>query len=253
PERPHGLDYIKGLTTDFVELAGDRNFAEDRALIGGIGRFRGRSVVILAQERGHDMKSRFEHNFGMPKPEGYRKAIRLMKLADRFKLPIITLVDTTGAYPGVEAEARGQAEAIARSIETCLEVGVPIVSVVIGEGGSGGAIAIATGDTVLMLEHAVYSVISPEGCASILWRSSDQAQAAAEAMRLTARDLYSLGIIDQIIEEPTGGSHRSPEEAIRRVGNAIEGALVQLLPLSPAEIKQKRRQKYLDIAKKALS
>ena len=253
PERPHGLDYIQGLTSEFVELAGDRTFADDRALIGGIGRFRGRSVVILAQERGHDMKSRVEHNFGMAKPEGYRKAIRLMKLADRFNLPIITLVDTAGAYPGIDAEARGQAEAIARSIETCLEVGVPIISVVIGEGGSGGAIAIATGNSVLMLEHAVYSVISPEGCASILWRSSDQAQIAAEALKLTAKDLHSLGIIDQIIEEPAGGSHRSPEEAILRVGNAIEEALAQLEALSPAEIKQQRRQKYLDIGKKGLS
>ncbi|MDI9408932.1 MAG: acetyl-CoA carboxylase carboxyltransferase subunit alpha [Candidatus Pacebacteria bacterium] len=252
PERPHGLDYIQGLMTEFNELAGDRNFAEDRALIGGIARFRGRSVVILAQEKGHDMKSRVEHNFGMAKPEGYRKAIRLMRLADRFNLPIITLVDTSGAYPGIEAEARGQAEAIARSIETCLEVGVPIISVVIGEGGSGGAIAIATGNSVLMLEHAVYSVISPEGCASILWRSADQAQIAAEALKLTAKDLFSLGIIDQIIEEPSGGSHRSPTEAITRVGDAIEASLNRLANLSRDEIKQNRRQKYIEIGKKGL-
>src|ERR1700761_9530178 len=204
PDRPHCLDYIEKLIEDFTPLAGDRVFAEDQAIIGGLGRFMGQSCVIIGQERGHDTDTRIKHKFGMAKPEGYRKAMRLMNLAERFKLPIITLVDTAGAFPGVDAEARGQAEAIARSIETCLSVGVPLVSCIIGEGGSGGAIAIAAGDRVLMLEHATYSVISPEGCASILWRSAGQAPDAAAALKLTAQDLLQLGVIDRIIREPLG-------------------------------------------------
>jgi acetyl-CoA carboxylase carboxyl transferase subunit alpha len=245
PERPHGSDYIAGLIAEFTPLAGDRAFAEDRAIIGGLGRFRGRAVVVLAHEKGADTEARVKHNFGMAKPEGYRKAIRLMHLAQRFGLPVLSFVDTAGAYPGIEAEERGQAEAIARSIEACLQIEVPMVATVIGEGGSGGAIAIAAGNKVLMLEHSVYSVISPEGCASILWRSAGNAQDAAEALKLTAQDLLKLGIIDQIVSEPLGGAHRDKAATIEAVGNAIESALTPLLALDRLALRKQRREKFL--------
>src|SRR5579859_2900188 len=228
PERPHASDFIKGLITDFTPLAGDRSFSEDRAIIGGLGRFRGLSAMVMGQEKGADTESRVKHNFGMARPEGYRKARRLMELASRFRIPVLTFVDTAGAYPGIDAEARGQAEAIARSIETCLAIEVPLIAAVIGEGGSGGAIALAAGNRVLMLEHAVYSVISPEGCASILWRSADQAKEAAEALKLTADDLLKLGVIDEIVVEPLGGAHRDPTSIVQAVGYAIEAALTDL-------------------------
>ena len=244
-DRPHCLDYIAGMITDFTPLAGDRNFAEDHAMPGGLGRFNGRSVVIMGQERGHDTETRIKHNFGMARPEGYRKAQRLMEMADHFQMPIITLVDTAGAYPGRGAEERGQAEAIARSIEVSLNTGVPIISVIIGEGGSGGAIAIATADRVYMLEHSIYSVISPEGCASILWRSGDYAADAAAALRLTAQDLQELGIIDGIINEPVGGAHRMKEETIASVAAQIEKALTQIGAWTPEDIKKSRRKKFL--------
>lgn len=243
--RPHCLDYIAGMITDFTPLAGDRNFSEDHAMPGGLGRFNGRSVVIMGQERGHDTETRIKHNFGMARPEGYRKAQRLMEMADHFQLPIITLVDTAGAYPGRGAEERGQAEAIARSIEVCLNVGVPIISVIIGEGGSGGAIAIATADRVYMLEHSIYSVISPEGCASILWRSGDYAADAAAALRLTAQDLQELGVIDGIIAEPIGGAHRMKEETIASVSAQIEKALTQMNGWKSDDIRKSRRKKFL--------
>lgn len=246
PGRPHFQDYVRGLIEDFTPLAGDRLFAEDQALIGGLGRFRGRSCVILGQEKGNDTQSRIRHNFGMPRPEGYRKAQRLMAMAGQFNLPIITLVDTAGAYPGVDAEARGQSEAIARSIESCLRAPVPIITVIIGEGGSGGAIAIATADRVFMLEHSIYSVISPEGCASILWRSAAQAQEAAAALKLTAQDLEGFGLIDGIIAEPVGGAHRHREETVRRVGETIEAALLTLCPWTGEQIIETRAQKYLN-------
>jgi acetyl-CoA carboxylase carboxyl transferase subunit alpha len=245
PERPHGSDYIEGLITEFTPLAGDRAFAEDRAIIGGLGRFRGRAVVVLAHEKGADTEARVKHNFGMAKPEGYRKAIRLMRLAQRFALPVLSFVDTAGAYPGIEAEERGQAEAIARSVEACLQIEVPMVATVIGEGGSGGAIAIAAGNKVLMLEHAVYSVISPEGCASILWRSAGNAQDAAEALKLTAQDLLKLDIIDEIVTEPLGGAHRDKAATIDAVGNAIESALNPLLDLDGPALRKQRREKFL--------
>ncbi|MGH7046731.1 MAG: acetyl-CoA carboxylase carboxyltransferase subunit alpha [Stellaceae bacterium] len=245
PERPHASDYIGALITDFVPLAGDRAFAEDRAITGGIGRFRGHSVVVLGTEKGMDTESRLAHNFGMARPEGYRKARRLMRLADRFHLPVLTLVDTAGAYPGIDAEARGQAEAIARAIETCLDIEVPLVATVIGEGGSGGAIALAAGNAVLMLEHAVYSVISPEGCTSILWRDGEHASEAAEALRLTAQDLLRLGIIDRIVPEPLGGAHRLPKEAIKGVGEAIDEALQPFLAIGGRELRAQRREKFL--------
>jgi acetyl-CoA carboxylase carboxyl transferase subunit alpha len=245
PERPHGSDYIAGLIAEFTPLAGDRAFAEDRAIIGGLGRFRGRAVVVLAHEKGADTEARVKHNFGMAKPEGYRKAIRLMHLAQRFGLPVLSFVDTAGAYPGIEAEERGQAEAIARSIEACLQIEVPMVATVIGEGGSGGAIAIAAGNKVLMLEHSVYSVISPEGCASILWRSAGNAQDAAEALKLTAQDLLKLGIIDHIVSEPLGGAHRDKAATIEAVGNAIESALNPLLALDRLALRKQRREKFL--------
>ncbi|MBV8547998.1 MAG: acetyl-CoA carboxylase carboxyltransferase subunit alpha [Alphaproteobacteria bacterium] len=253
PDRPHCLDYIKALVEDFTPLAGDRLFADDQAIIGGLGRFSGQPCVIIGQERGHDTESRIKHNFGMAKPEGYRKAQRLMDMANRFRLPVITLVDTAGAFPGVDAEARGQAEAIARSIEKCLNINVPLIACVIGEGGSGGAIAIAAGDRVLMLEHAIYSVISPEGCASILWRSASQAADAAAALRLTAQDLEQLGIIDQIIPEPLGGAHRNREEMIARVGNAIGEALEELSRYDAKTLLNNRREKYLAMGKKSVS
>ncbi|WP_114392286.1 acetyl-CoA carboxylase carboxyltransferase subunit alpha [Oleisolibacter albus] len=253
PARPHCLDYVNALITDFTPLAGDRLFGEDRAIIGGLGRFRGRAVMVIGQEKGNDTESRVRHNFGMAKPEGYRKAQRLMQMADRFHLPIITLVDTAGAFPGVSAEERGQAEAIAKSIETCLRVRVPIISVVIGEGGSGGAIAIASADRVLMLEHSIYSVISPEGCAGILWRSAANAADAAVALRLTAQDLKDLGVIDRIIMEPVGGAHRRVQEMLLAVGNAIEDALDGLRSQDGGTLRHNRRQKFLDMGQKGLS
>jgi acetyl-CoA carboxylase carboxyl transferase subunit alpha len=252
PERPHAKDYIGALVTDWTPLAGDRAFGEDRAILGGLGRFRGRSVVVLGQEKGSDTESRVAHNFGMAKPEGYRKARRLMELADRFGLPVIALVDTAGAYPGIDAEARGQAEAIARSVEACLRLKVPMVAAVIGEGGSGGAIAIAAANSVVMLEHAVYSVISPEGCSSILWRSGENAQDAAEALRLTAQDLLKLGVIDAIVPEPLGGAHRQREDAIGALGDALERALQPLLGVDGAALKAHRRDKYLAMGSKGL-
>lgn len=252
PNRPHAKDYIGGLITDYQPLAGDRRYAEDEAIIGGLGRFRGQAVVVMGQERGNDTDSRVKHNFGMAKPEGYRKAQRLMALADRFGLPILTLVDTAGAFPGVQAEERGQAEAIAKSIESCLRASVPVISVVIGEGGSGGAIAIATADRVYMLEHAIYSVISPEGCASILWRSAANAAEAAAALRLTAQDLKALGVIDQVIDEPVGGAHRAPAVIIKAVGDIAESGLKDLLSRNASALKAERRAKYLAMGSKGL-
>ncbi|MDP7467993.1 MAG: acetyl-CoA carboxylase carboxyltransferase subunit alpha [Alphaproteobacteria bacterium] len=245
PDRPHFTDYISGLVEDFTPLAGDRAFAEDRAIIGGLGRFRGRTAMIIGHEKGMDTNTRMEHNFGMARPEGYRKAIRLMKTADHFGLPVLTLVDTPGASPGVGAEERGQAEAIAASIETCLALKVPLISAVIGEGGSGGAIALAAANKVLMLENAVYSVISPEGCASILWRSGDQVQAAAEAMKLTAQDLLELGVVDEVIPEPVGAAHRFPGSVISALGDAVEGVLDELMELDPAALCRQRHEKFL--------
>lgn len=245
PQRPHCLDYVNALIEDFTPLCGDRLFADDEAMIGGIGRFKNISVVVLGQEKGHDIESRVKYNFGMAKPEGYRKAQRLMDLADKFNMPVICFVDTSGAFPGVEAEARGQAEAIASSIQKCLQIKAPIVSVVIGEGGSGGAIAIATANRVLMLEHSIYSVISPEGCASILWRSADKVKEATEALKLTAQDLRKLGVIDEIIAEPLGGAHRDPQTAIERVGDSILKHLKELLPQSGDELKKRRTEKFL--------
>jgi acetyl-CoA carboxylase carboxyl transferase subunit alpha len=253
PERPHVTDYVANLIEDFTPLAGDRLYAEDRAVIGGIGRFRGYSAVVMGQEKGADTNSRMQHNFGMARPEGYRKAQRLMQLADRFDLPIVTLIDTAGAYPGIGAEERGQAEAIARCMETCLQVRVPLISVVIGEGGSGGAIAIGTANTVLMLEHAIYSVISPEGCASILWRSGDLAKEAAEALKLTAQDLHRLGVIDEIVPEPLGGAQRDKRKTIEAVGNAVEKALNQLRKLDGPSLRARRRQKFLQMGQKGLA
>ncbi|MBP2313505.1 acetyl-CoA carboxylase carboxyltransferase subunit alpha [Azospirillum soli] len=252
PNRPHCLDFVNGLIEDFTPLAGDRAFAEDRAVIGGLGRFRGRSVVVIGQEKGHDTESRVRHNFGMAKPEGYRKAQRLMDLADRFNLPVISLVDTAGAFPGVQAEERGQAEAIAKSIERCLRLTVPMVAAVIGEGGSGGAIAIATANRVLMLEHAIYSVISPEGCASILWRNPDMAGEAAIALRLISQDLKELGIIDRVVSEPIGGAHRDPAETVKALGDAIEESLAELDGLDGVAIRAQRRQKFLEMGQKGL-
>jgi acetyl-CoA carboxylase carboxyl transferase subunit alpha len=250
PNRPHFLDYTKRLIQDFTPLAGDRLFGEDEALLGGLGRFRGQSCVVMGQEKGFDTESRIKHNFGMTKPEGYRKAQRLFDMATRFNLPVITLVDTAGAFPGIEAEERGQSEAIAKSIESCLRAEVPIVSVVIGEGGSGGAIAIATADRVFMLEHSTYSVISPEGCASILWRSAEFSKDAARALKLTAQDLKELGVIDTIIEEPMGGAHREPERTIDVVGDYVETALNELSQMDGATLKTRRRQKYLEMGHK---
>ncbi|MEA3013931.1 MAG: acetyl-CoA carboxylase carboxyl transferase subunit alpha, partial [Sphingomonadales bacterium] len=236
PERPHFNDYVAGLIEDFVPLAGDRNFADDPAIVGGLGRLSGRRIVLIGHEKGDDTTSRLEHNFGMARPEGYRKAIRLMQLADRFGLPVVTLVDTPGAFPGVQAEERGQAEAIARSTEQCLALGVPLVAAIVGEGGSGGAIAIAAANKVLMLEHSVYAVISPEGCASILWRTAERAPDAAEAMRITASDLKALGIIERIVPEPMGGAHRAPEEAMAALGRALGEELDALARLSPDQV-----------------
>jgi acetyl-CoA carboxylase carboxyl transferase subunit alpha len=253
PERPHAIDYIGQLFTEYTPLSGDRNFAEDAAVLGGLARFHGRPVMVLGHEKGSDTKSRLERNFGMARPEGYRKAIRLMNLADRYNLPVITLIDTPGAYPGKGAEERGQSEAIARSTEKCLQIGVPLVSVVIGEGGSGGAVAFATGDRVAMLEHSVYSVISPEGCASILWKSADKMREAAEALRLTAQDLKQLGVIDRVIKEPLGGAHRDPKAAIAMAGDAISDMLEELEGSDRKKLRAMRREKYLSMGDTKLS
>ena len=241
------------MINDFTPLAGDRAFADDNAIVGGLGRFRGHSVVVIGNEKGNSTESRIHHNFGMAKPEGYRKAQRLMDLADRFQIPLITLVDTPGAYPGIDAEARGQAEAIARSIEKCISIHAPFVSVIIGEGGSGGAIALAVADRVLMLEHAIYSVISPEGCASILWRDPDKASDAAEALRVTSQDLLKLGVIDHIISEPLGGAHREPDAIMARTGDEIEKCLEELIPMSGSELRSSRREKFLSMGTKGLN
>jgi acetyl-CoA carboxylase carboxyl transferase subunit alpha len=245
PARPHFKHYVARLIDDFMPLAGDRAFADDQAILGGLGRLNGRRVMVIGHEKGDDTASRLRHNFGMGKPEGYRKAIRLMQLADRFGLPVVTLVDTSGAFPGIQAEERGQAEAIARSTEQCLALGVPMVAAVVGEGGSGGAIALAAANRVLMFEHAVYSVISPEGCASILWRTSDQAAAAAEAMRITAQDLKQLGVIDRIVPEPVGGAHRDPDGAIDALGRALGDALAELDGMDAGALRADRRAKFL--------
>jgi acetyl-CoA carboxylase carboxyl transferase subunit alpha len=252
PDRPHAVDYIKALVDDFAPLAGDRLYGEDAAVVGGLGRIKGRSVMVIGLEKGRDTETRIKHNFGMARPEGYRKARRLMLLADKFGIPIITFVDTAGAYPGVGAEERGQAEAIARCIQTCLDVRVPLISVIIGEGGSGGAIALATGNVVLMLEHSIYSVISPEGCASILWRDGEQAKIAADALKLTAQDLERLGVIDGIIHEPVGGAHRSPEAAVSSVRDAIETQLSQLVKIDAGQLRARRRDKFAQMGRNTL-
>ena len=252
-DRPHAVDYIEGLFEDFIPLAGDRQFAEDPAVIGGLARFRGASILVIGNEKGSGTEGRLKHNFGMARPEGYRKAQRLMRLADNFHLPIITLIDTPGAYPGIDAEARGQAEAIARTIELSICLKVPLISVIIGEGGSGGAMALATANRVLMQEHAIYSVISPEGCASILWRDGNKAEKAAEALKLTAEDLLRLGVIDTIIPEPLGGAHRTREAAIDSVGTAIQNALNELSGLDGGVLKMRRREKFLKMGSKGLS
>lgn len=252
PDRPHCIDYIEALLTEWTPLAGDRTFGDDHAVMGGIARFRDQPVVVIGHEKGNDTRSRIHRNFGMARPEGYRKAIRLMDMADRFRLPVITLVDTPGAYPGKGAEERGQSEAIARSTEKCLQIGVPLVSVIIGEGGSGGAVAFATADRVAMLEHSIYSVISPEGCASILWKDADKMREAAEALKLTAQDLRKLGVIDAIIPEPLGGAQRERDETIRAVGDEIARLLGELQGRKPAELVRDRRQKYLDMGARGL-
>lgn len=253
PERPHCKDYIETLFTEYTPLAGDRNFADDQAVMGGLARLGDRPVMVIGHEKGNDTKSRIERNFGMARPEGYRKAIRLMQMADRFNLPVITLVDTPGAYPGKGAEERGQSEAIARATETCLRIGVPLVSVIIGEGGSGGAVAFASANSVAMLEHSVYSVISPEGCASILWKDAEKMREAAEALRLTAQDLKKLGVADRIIPEPLGGAHRDPKTAIGAVGEAIEAMLDELSEESREALVQARREKFLKLGNKGLA
>ncbi|MCB1367316.1 MAG: acetyl-CoA carboxylase carboxyltransferase subunit alpha [Rhodobacteraceae bacterium] len=253
PDRPHCKDYIDALFAEFTPLAGDRNFADDHAVMGGLARFNDRPVMVIGQEKGHDTKSRIERNFGMARPEGYRKAIRLMELANRFGLPIVTLVDTAGAYPGKGAEERGQSEAIARATEKCLQVKVPLVSVIIGEGGSGGAVAFAAANRLAMLEHSVYSVITPEGCASILWKDANKMREAAEALRLTAQDLLKLGVCDQIIPEPVGGAQRDPKAAIANVGAALETMLAALEKKKPDALVKERRQKFLDVGTKGLA
>ncbi len=253
PQRPHFIDYAAALIQEFVELRGDRCFADDQAIIGGLGRFRGIPVVVMGHEKGHDTTTRLKHNFGMARPEGYRKAVRLMDLAERFSLPVITFVDTAGAYPGIGAEERGQAEAIARSTERGLTLKVPMVATVTGEGGSGGAIALAGANRVLILEHSIYSVISPEGCASILWRDGSKAKDAAEAMKITAQDLLGLKIVDRIIEEPAGGAHSDPQAAIQAVGDALEQELTALMPLSAAELLSQRAERFYAIGRAGLS
>jgi acetyl-CoA carboxylase carboxyl transferase subunit alpha len=249
PDRPHCLDYVAALIEDFIPLAGDRYFAEDAAIMGGLGRFRGRSIVVIGHEKGSDTESRIKHNFGMARPEGYRKAVRLMNMAEKFDLPVLTLVDTAGAYPGIGAEERGQAEAIARSTDRCLSLSVPMVSVVIGEGGSGGAIAIATANRVLMLEHAIYTVASPEAAASILWHDAARAIDAATGMKITAQDLKALGVIDVIVSEPVGGAHRDPTLVFRRTGDAIAKAFAELSGLTPEAVRRQRADKYLGIGR----
>lgn len=253
PERPHCKDYIAALFTDYTPLAGDRNFADDHAVMGGLARLNGRSIMVIGHEKGNDTKSRIERNFGMARPEGYRKAIRLMDLADKFDLPVVTLVDTPGAYPGKGAEERGQSEAIARATEKCLQIGVPLVSVIIGEGGSGGAVAFATANKVAMLEHSIYSVISPEGCASILWKDAEKMREAAIALRLTAQDLRELGVADRIIDEPMGGAHRDTKTTIASVGRAIEAMVSSFDGQSSKQLIADRRQKYLDLGDKGLA
>jgi acetyl-CoA carboxylase carboxyl transferase subunit alpha len=253
PERPHCIDYIAALFTEFTPLAGDRNFADDHSVMGGMARFNDMPVMVIGHEKGNDTKSRIARNFGMARPEGYRKAIRLMDLADRFGLPVITLVDTPGAYPGKGAEERGQSEAIARSTEKCLALKVPLISVIIGEGGSGGAVAFASANRVAMLEHSVYSVISPEGCASILWKDSEKMREAAEALRLTAKDLQELGICDKIIAEPKGGAHRDPAFAVNAVGEALKSMLAELTGKSGDKLRKDRRDKYLALGSKGLA
>ncbi|HEU4659042.1 MAG TPA: acetyl-CoA carboxylase carboxyltransferase subunit alpha [Pseudolabrys sp.] len=253
PQRPHCLDYIGKLITDFVPLAGDRKFGEDNAIVAGFGRFRGESICVLGHEKGSDTESRLKHNFGMARPEGYRKAVRLMEMADRFDIPVLSLVDTAGAYPGIGAEERGQAEAIARSTDVCLSLGVPNVAVILGEGGSGGAIALATASRVLMLEHAIYSVISPEGAASILWRDTTKAQEAATNLKITAQDMIGFGVVDTVILEPTGGAHRDPAAAIAATGEAIANAFSELQGLDRDTIRRQRREKFLRIGREGLS
>lgn len=252
-DRPHCKDYIEALFTEYTPLAGDRNFADDHAVMGGLARFNDQPVIVLGQEKGHDTKSRIERNFGMARPEGYRKAVRLMEMAEKFGLPVITLVDTSGAYPGKGAEERGQSEAIARSTEKCLQIGVPVISVIIGEGGSGGAVAFATADRLAMLEHSVYSVISPEGCASILWKDAGKMREAAEALRLTAQDLKKLGVADRVIDEPLGGAHRDREAAMQAVGDAIGKMLGELSGKSAKKLVSDRRKKFLDMGSKGLA
>jgi len=251
PDRPHFRHYIDGLVQDFTPLSGDRSFAEDQAILGGIGRLSGRSVMVLGHEKGSDTEGRIRHNFGMARPEGYRKAVRLMDMADRFSLPVVSLVDTAGAYPGIGAEERGQAGAIARSTDCCLSLGVPIISVIIGEGGSGGAVAIATANRIYMLEHAIYTVASPEAAASILWRDSTRAQDAATNMKITAQDLLKLGVVDGIIPEPVGGAHRDGVEVVRATGDVIVKALADYDDMSPSEIRRERREKFLSIGRPA--
>ena len=253
PDRPHCKDYIDALFSEYTALAGDRNFADDHAVMGGLARFNDTPVVVIGHEKGHDTKSRIERNFGMARPEGYRKAIRLMDMADKFRLPVITLVDTPGAYPGKGAEERGQSEAIARATERSLAIGVPVLSVIIGEGGSGGAVAFATANRIAMLEHSIYSVISPEGCASILWKDSEKMREAAEALRLTAQDLQKLGVIDRIVKEPLGGAQRGRKETIEAVGKAIEAMLRDLSGKKPAALVADRREKFLDMGSKGLA
>lgn len=253
PDRPHCLDYIEQLFTEFTSLAGDRAFADDHAVIGGLARFNDQPVMVIGHEKGNDTKSRIQRNFGMARPEGYRKAIRLMDMAHRFGLPVVTLVDTPGAYPGKGAEERGQAEAIARSTQKCLEVGVPLISIVIGEGGSGGAVAFATANRIAMLEHSIYSVISPEGCASILWKDAEKMREAAEALRLTAQDLQKLGVIDRIIKEPLGGAQRNPKETIEAVGKALEIMLKELSGKKPDILIRERRAKFIEMGSKGLA
>jgi len=253
PDRPHCKRYIESLFDEFTPLAGDRGFAEDEAIIGGLARMNDRPVMVIGQEKGHDTQSRLRRNFGMARPEGYRKAIRLMDMADRFRLPVIALVDTPGAYPGKGAEERGQAEAIARCTQKCLSLGVPMVSVIIGEGGSGGAVALATANRIAMLEHSVYSVISPEGCASILWKDAEKMREAAEALRLTAQDLLKLAVIDRVIPEPMGGAQRDPDATIRSVGSAISAMLAEMEGKSPDKLRRDRRRKFIDMGSKGLA
>lgn len=252
-DRPHCKDYIETLFTDWTPLAGDRNFADDHAVMGGLARLDGRAVMVIGQEKGHDTRTRIERNFGMARPEGYRKAIRLMEMADRFGLPVVTLIDTPGAYPGKGAEERGQSEAIARSTQACLRLGVPLVSMVIGEGGSGGAVAFATANRVAMLEHSIYSVISPEGCASILWKDAEKMREAAEALRLTAQDLLKLSVIDRIVEEPLGGAHRNRDHAIAAVGQALSAMLAEFDGKSADDVRAARRTKFLGMGSKGLA